>query len=79
MCGPRRAGWRGSSGSGNPSRARTVITAVAALAAITDDGATAIFSSHAGNIVPGDTPDNGWIDNNIDIFAATTPTSRPCT
>lgn len=47
--------------------------------AITNDGATAIFSSHAGDIVPGDTPDDGWIDSNVDLFAATTPTSRPCT
>ena len=47
--------------------------------AITDDGATSIFTSRAGDIVPGDIPDNGWSTSNLDVFAATTPTAHTCT
>jgi hypothetical protein len=46
--------------------------------AITDDGATSIFTSRAGDIVPGDIPDNGWSTSNLDVFAATTPTAHTC-
>ncbi|MEI2777360.1 MAG: hypothetical protein V9G19_15565 [Tetrasphaera sp.] len=46
--------------------------------AITEDGATAIFTSHAGDIVPGDIPDDGEITDNVDVFAVTTPTARRC-
>ena len=47
-------------------------------AAITPDGATAIFTSHAGDIVPGDIPDDGYNTDNLDVFATTTPTAHPC-
>ena len=40
--------------------------------AVTDDGATVIYL-HAGDIVPGDTPDDDvTTDTDIDVFAATT-------
>ncbi|MEI2777596.1 MAG: hypothetical protein V9G19_16795 [Tetrasphaera sp.] len=46
--------------------------------AITEDGATAIFTSHAGDIVPGDIPDDGEITDNVDVFAVTTPEAHRC-
>ncbi len=46
--------------------------------AVTDDGATVIFTSHAGDIVPGDIPDDGETTDNLDVFAATTSAARPC-
>lgn len=47
--------------------------------AVTDDGATVIFTSHAGDIVPGDTPDDDvTTDTDIDVFAATTSAARRC-
>ena len=46
--------------------------------AISTDGTTAVFTSHAGDIVPGDLPDDGDTDTNLDVFAATAPGAPGC-